>query len=50
MCYRMAALALDLSSDDERRRSGEACLRSYCDSLEDMHALVLALSKPQGMA
>ena len=50
MCYRMAALALDLSGDDERRRSGEACLRSYCDSLEGTHALVLAVSKPQGKA
>jgi hypothetical protein len=50
MRHRMAALAVDLSSDDERRRWGEACLRSYCDSLEDTDALVLAVSKPQGQA
>jgi hypothetical protein len=48
MRHRMAALALDLSSDDERRRWGDACMRSYCDALEDTDALVLEVSPAQG--
>ena len=48
--HRMATLALDLSSDDERRRWGSACLQSYYDALEDTDALILAVSQPQGRA
>jgi hypothetical protein len=50
MRHRMATLALDLSSDDERRRWGSACLQSYYDALEDTDALVLAVSEAQGRA
>ena len=49
MRHQMAELSLSLSSDDERRW-GDACLRSYCDALEDTDALVLAVSQPQGRA
>jgi hypothetical protein len=50
MRHRMAALALDRSSDDERQRWGSAVLEAYSDALEDTDALVLAVSQPQGRA
>ena len=50
MRHRMAELSLSPTSDDDRRRWGEACVKSYCDALEDTDALVLAVSEPQGRA
>ena len=50
MRHRMAELSLSLTSDDDRRRWGKACVQSYCDALVDTDALVLAVSEPQGRA
>jgi hypothetical protein len=50
MRHRMAALALALANDDERRRWGSAVLEAYSDALEDTDALVLAVRQPQGRA
>jgi hypothetical protein len=47
MRHRMAALALDLASDDERRRWAEALLQSYADALDDTDALVLEVRSAQ---
>jgi hypothetical protein len=50
MHHRLSELPRSLSSHNERRRWSDACLPSYLDALDDMDALVLAVSQPQGRA